>query len=450
MESNLVKARSSIVWLLAIACAFGAVWWIERQTGQELIAKQAPTAPSGAKASAAADPLQPSTGIPAEPAPRALTEQEKQWARIAWTYFENNTDPETGLVHSVEGFPSATLWDTSSYLLALIAARDLDLIEKRSFDIRMAKALVSLERMPLQDGKLPNKTYDTASLAMTDYANKPAPAGIGWSAIDIGRLLVPLNVIAWHHTVHTEAARRVIARWDTSQLARDGELFGLQAAAGAEKRSTQEGRLGYEQYAARTFALMGLDVDVAGDWRKHLRLVDVEGVQVCADDRDPQQFGAQNFVVSEPYVLAGLEFGWTRAARECAWRAYRAQEARFRKTGVLTAVSEDHVDQAPFFVYNSLWTAGKPWATVTEKGEDATALRSLSTKAAFGWHALLRTEYTGQLVAKVSPLNDPAKGFYAGLYEEGARPNKALTANTNAVVLESLAYIARGRSLNYR
>jgi hypothetical protein len=449
MESNLVKARSSIVWLLAIACAFGAVWWIERQTGKELIARQ--SAPGQVqRGQPGADPLQPSEGIPAEPAPRPLTEQEMQWARIAWTYFENNTDMETGLVHSVDGFASATLWDTSSYLLALIAARDLDLIEKRSFDIRMAKALVSLERLPLVDGKLPNKSYDTATLAMTDYGNKPAPAGIGWSAIDIGRLLVPLNVIAWHHTVHTEAARRVIARWDTRPLARDGQLFGLQGAAAADKRSTQEGRLGYEQYAARALALMGLDVEAAADWRTHLKLVTVEGVQVCADDREPQQFGAQNSVVSEPYVLAGLEFGWSRAARECAWRAYRAQEARFRKTGIATAVSEDHVDQPPFFVYNSIWTAGKPWATVTEKSEDVAALRSLSTKAAFGWHALLRTEYTGQLVAKVAPLNDPAKGWYAGLYEEGGKPNKALAANTNAVVLESLAYIARGRSLNYR
>lgn len=445
MDSNFVKARSSIVWLLAIACAFGAVWWIERQTGRELIARQATPAP-GQRAPTGADPLQPSPGIPAEPATRPLTAQEKQWARVAWAYFENNTDPQTGLVHAVDGFPSATLWDTASYLLALIAARDLELIEKRSFDIRMAKALVSLERMPLQDGKLPNKSYNTATLAMTDYANQPAPAGIGWSAIDIGRLLVPLNVIAWHHGVHTEAARRVIARWDTSRLARDGELFGLQA----DRREVQEGRLGYEQYAARSFALMGLDVDAAADWRRHLRLVTVAEVTVCADDRDPQQFGAQNFVVSEPYVLAGLEFGWTRAARECAWRAYRAQEARFAKTGIATAVSEDHVDQAPFFVYNSIWTAGKPWATVTDKGEDATALRSLSTKAAFGWHALLRTEYTGQLVARVATLNDPARGWYAGLYEEGAKPNKALCANTNAVVLESLAYIARGRSLNYR
>jgi hypothetical protein len=446
MDSNLVKARSSIVWLLAIACAFGAVWWIEKETGKELIARQA-AAPGAGQGAAA---LVASPDLPADAPQRALTPQEMQWARTAWTYFENNLDAGSGLVHSVDGYPSATLWDSASYLLALLAARDLGIIEKRTFDIRMSKALVSLERLPLHAGKLPNKSYDTASLAMTDYANKPAPDGIGWSAIDLGRLLVPLNVIAWHHPLHTEGARRVIARWDTAPLARDGQLFGMQVAAGAQPRAVQEGRLGYEQYAARGFALMGLDVDAAADWRRHLQPVAVEGVQVCADDRDPKLLGGQNFVVSEPYVLDGLEFGWTRAARECAWRVYKAQEARFRKTGVLTAVSEDHVDQPPYFVYNSVWSAGKPWATVTEKGEDATALRSLSVKAAFGWHALLRTEYTAQLVAKAAALNDPAKGWYAGLYEEGAKPNKALTANTNAVVLESLAYIQRGRFLQYR
>jgi hypothetical protein len=154
--------------------------------------------------------------------------------------------------------------------------------------------------------------------------------------------------------------------------------------------------------------------------------------------------------VSEPYILAGLESGWSRSARECAWRAYRAQEERHRRTGVLTAVTEDHVDQPPYFVYNSVWSDGRAWATVTDKGEDAAALRSLSVKAAFGWHALLRTAYTGKLVERVAGLHDPARGWYAGLYEEGERPNRALTANTNAVVLESLAYIRRGRQLQYR
>ncbi len=444
MESNLVKARSSIVWILAISCAFGAVWWIEKQTGKQLIEKER------AVASLPAAALQPSTGVAPVPAPRALTPQEQQWAKIAWAYFENNADPETALVPSIEGFPAATMWDTASTLMALIAAHDLGVIEKKTFDIRMAKALVSLERMPLYGKQLPNKSYDLRSLEMTDYQNKPAPAGIGWSAIDIGRLLVPLNVLAWHHTVHTPAARRVLARWDTSQLARDGQLFGMEHGSSGPPQAVQEGRMGYEQYAARTLALMGLDVDVAGDYRPYLQLVDVEGVQVCTDNRDPKRFGAQNFVVSEPYILSGLEFGWTRQARECAWRTYKAQEQRFRKTGVLTAVSEDHVDQAPYFVYGSVWSGGKPWATVTEKGEDASKLRSLSTKAAFGWHALFRTEYTGKLLEQAAPLHDPAKGFYAGLYEEGAKPNKALTANTNAVILESLAYIQRGPFLQVR
>lgn len=445
MQSNLVKARSSIVWLLAIACAFGAVWWIEKESGKELIARE-----GSASAGTPALSLPVSRDLPADPAPRPLTAQEKQWASTAWAYFEQNVDPQTGLVHSVAGFPSATMWDTASYLLALISAEKLGLIDKRGFDIRMAKALVSLERIPLYGGKLPNKSYGAATLEMTDYENKPSRAGIGWSAIDIGRLLVPLNAITWRHPVHTPAVRRVLARWDLSGVARGGELFGVDAGGASAPRSVQEGRLGYEQYAARGFALAGLDVDTASDWRHHLQLQAVEGVQVCADDRDPQRFGAQNFVVSEPYVLWGLEFGWTRAARECAWRAYRAQEARFRKTGVPTAVSEDHVDQPPYFVYNTVWSGGRPWATVTETGADAAALRSLSVKAAFAWHALLRNDYTTRLVATVAPLNEPGKGWYAGLYEEGNRPNRTLTANTNAVVLESLAYVAHGPLLRQR
>lgn len=446
-ESNLVRARGPIVWILAVIVAFAAVWWIERESGKELIARTSAAATGAAPAGPA---LRPSTDLPAVPAPRALTPQEQQWARTAWAYFERNVVQDTGLARSVDGFGGTTLWDTGSYLLALIAAHDLELIDKRGFDIRMAKALAALDRLPLHDGKLPNKSYDVATLGMTDYRNQPSQLGIGWSAIDLGRLVVPLQALAWRHPVHTPAARRLLARWDLAPLARNGELVGRQADGAGAPQALQEGRLGYEQYAARALALLGLDVATAADWRPHLREVQVEGVAVCTDDRDPQQFGAPNFVTSEPYVLEGLEFGWAGAGRECAWRAYKAQEARFRRTQVPTAVSEDHVDRVPWFVYNSVWTAGRPWATVTEKGEDAAALRSLSTKAAFAWHALLRTEYTAKLVETAAPLHEAGKGWYAGLYEEGGQPNKALAANTNAVVLESLAYIARGPLLRLR
>jgi hypothetical protein len=452
MDSNPVRSRSAIVWLLALACACAAIWWIERQTGRELIAPEqpAPAPPPLASAEPAPPQLVPSAQIPVPPPGRALTPQELDWARTAWNYFDRNLDVQTGLVHSTDGFPATTMWDTGSYLLALIAAQDLGLIEKATFDIRVAKALVALEQLPLYDGKLPNKSYDTGTLSMTDARNQPSTQGVGWSAVDIARLLVPLNLLAWQHPVHTQAARRVLARWDLPALVRGGELMALHAGGDGRLQLTQDGRLGYEQYAARALALLGVAAPRAADWRAHLQLVPVEGVQVCADDRDPRLHGAPNAVESEPYLLAGLEFGWQADARECAWRVYRAQEQRFHKTGVLTAVTEDNVDQPPFFVYNSVWSAGRPWATVTQSGQDASRLRTLSVKAAFGWYALLRTPYTTRLVEKVAPLHEPPKGWFAGRYERNGLPNRALTANTNAVVLESLDFIAHGRMLQFR
>ena len=440
-DSNLVKARSSIVWILAIVVAFGSVLWIERESGKELIAKAA-----GPGATAPAQ-LQASPDLPPPPAARPLTEEERRWAQAAWAYFERNTETATGLAHSVAGFPATTLWDSGSYLMALLAARQLDLVDAGAFDARLSLALGSLAKLPLYGGVLPNKSYDTRTLAMTDYQNRPSAGGIGWSAIDIGRLLVPLNIVAWQHPRHTEAARRVIARWNTAGLARDGQLWGMQAQEGTAPQALQEGRLGYEQYAARTFALMGLDVDVAANWLHQLRWIDVEGVQVPADRREVDRFGAPDPVLSEPFMLEGMELGWGRHGRELAWRVYKAQEARARRTGIPTAVSEDHLDQAPFFAYNAVHAAGKPWIAVNEKGEELPGLRTLSVKAAFAWHALYRTPYTQTLVKAVAGLHDPARGWFAGRYEEAGRANEALSANTNAVVLESLAFMQRGGPL---
>jgi hypothetical protein len=119
---------------------------------------------------------------------------------------------------------------------------------------------------------------------------------------------------------------------------------------------------------------------------------------------------------------------------------YGAQAERFRRTGVLTAVSEDNIDQAPYFVYNTVFTDGQPWKAITDQGADASAYKSISTKAVFGWDVLYKTPYTAQLLHRVTDLYDPARGWYAGLYEATQTPNKAIPANTNAIILESLCY----------
>lgn len=441
MTENLVKARSTIVFIVALLTATLLAVWIERESARHPEEERS-------ESGAAMPALNASSDLPALPRPQPLTPAQRDMARLAWKYFENNTDAATGLANSVQDYPAATMWDTASYLLALVSARRLELLPQAEFDRRMERALRSLARMPLYENVLPNKSYDVRTLAMVDYAGKEALKGIGWSAIDIGRLMVPLNIVAWRYPQHTALARQVIGRWNTSRLAQNGMLYGAAPGADGTAQLLQEGRLGYEQYAAKTFSLLGLDVHVAQDYLRQIAFIDIHDIAVPYDRRDPKKFGAGNFVVSEPYVLDGLEFGWDSQSRELAWRVYRAQEQRFHKTGKLTAATEDNLDRPPYFLYNTVYSGGKPWNPVTEKGDSMPELRTVSVKAAFGWHALYRSDYTARLMEAVAPLHDKEKGFYAGLYEADGAPNKAITANTNAVVLESLAFIAGGRLLS--
>lgn len=459
MESNIVKARSSIIFIIALVTAFASVWLIEKKAAEtkinsqfaKLISPQKNIKESKAIELPASrqEAFGASSDLPPIQMPRVLTTQEMQWAHIAWQYFKKNTDEKTGMVNSVDQYSATTMWDTASYLLALISARNIKIITQKEFDSRLSKILLSLERIELFNNSLPNKSYSTTTLAMIDYKNNLTKTGIGWSAIDIGRLLIPLNLIAWNYPKHTLAARRIISRWNTTHLTNNGQLFGAQMNE-SKIQLLQEGRLGYEQYAAKTFSLIGIDVGQALDYHQYLQKTKIYDIFVPYDQRDTKNLGAHNYVLSEPYILDGLEFGWDYISREFSWRVYRVQEERFRKTGILTAVTEDHIDQPPYFVYNTVFTNGKSWNTLTEKGEDASALRTLSIKAAFGWHALYRSEYTNKLIQEISSLYHPSNGWYSGIYEESNIPNKSINANTNAVILESLAYIAHGKLLSYQ
>jgi hypothetical protein len=421
-RQGLLAARGSIIMALGFATAFMLIATLERW-----------------KPASAAIVVEASGSIPAPPS-RPLTERERQWAEIAWRYFERNLRPETGLVDSADRYPSATLWDTGSYLMALIAAERLSLIPRDTFDHRMSQALASLTRLTLFDGDAPNKAYSTTTLEMIDYNHHETPRGIGWSAIDIGRLLVPLHTLVWDYPSHSGEVRDLLRRWHWQKLVQDGLLIGAALDAAGHTTYVQEGRLGYEEYGAKAFALTGLNVERAQRVDDFLRFVNAYGVRVATDSRTPEASHAHSYVVSEPYVLDGIEFGWDDTSRELAYRVAQAQEARWRATGLLTAVSEDNIDQPPYFVYNTIVSDGRLWQTITPDGADAAAFKSISTKAAIAWHMLYETDYTTRLVDRIDRLYDPSRGWYSGLYERTGTPNTAISANTNAIVLESLCY----------
>nr|WP_325078847.1 DUF3131 domain-containing protein [Sphaerospermopsis aphanizomenoides] len=87
-----------------------------------------------------------------------LTDQELIMARQAWSYFKNNWNDQTGLVNSVDGFASVTMWDQAAAIAALVSARELNIITVQEFESKMSRMLKTLASMPLYQGELPNKS----------------------------------------------------------------------------------------------------------------------------------------------------------------------------------------------------------------------------------------------------------------------------------------------------
>ncbi|TVR81423.1 MAG: DUF3131 domain-containing protein [Chitinophagaceae bacterium] len=380
-----------------------------------------------------------------------LSEQEMEFARIAWTYFENNYHEETGFVNSVQDYPAATLWDLTSYMLGMISAYEIGIIDSFEFDNRLTTYIQSLSEIQLYRDKLPNKVYNAISLQMVDYADQPTEMGVGWSALDIGRFFSFVNKVVFDYPAYHSLLRNAIGHWQIDKMIDKATMYGLVFnPKDGQPMSVQEGKLGYEQYCARGLMMAGYDVSEAMKYTDFLRFVRIFGEDIAVDTREIRRHPAHNYILSEPYMLDGIEYGWDFTSRELAYRVYKVQKERYKRTGIITAVSEDHVDESPYFVYNCVYADGKTWVCVAENGDDADEFRSLSTKAAISWYVLYEDDYSDVLLNAVKNLYDPERGWYSGRYEKTGEINTAITANTNGIILTALNYLKNGRVVGFK
>jgi len=390
-----------------------------------------------------------------------LTQREMKLAKVAWKYFENNYQPETGFVNAVDKYPSTTMWDTASYLGGLVAAYELGIIEKNEFDIRMVTILKTFNKMDFFRNELPNKAYNTKTAQKVNYANQPGE--IGFSALDLGRLLIWLKIIKERYPEHSNGIDNFVIRWNfCNVLDKEGTMYGAVLSADNKVMYVQEGRLGYEEYAAKGFQLWGFNTDKASRPEPYSE-IPIFDIDIPYDTRDPRKLGAHNYVVSESYILDGIELNWDLATdkssndnhhthkwmAEFAQRIYKVQEKRYYITGIITARSEHQLDGPPYFVYDTIYTDGFAWNTITEDGKYVPKFAAICLKAAFGLWVLWKTEYTDLLFETVSGLYDPKKGFYEGLYENGNGLIKTFTANNNGIILETLLYKVQGKLLKF-
>ncbi|WP_052754464.1 DUF3131 domain-containing protein [Calothrix sp. 336/3] len=371
-----------------------------------------------------------------------LRAEDMQLARTAWTYFQKNRQ-STGFVSSAADFPAITMWDVGSQLAGMVAARELGLLSPHEFDTWMQQVLKSLNELPLYRGELPNKVYDAKNLIPINYGKLGKPQEIGFSALDLARLARWLDIIAKKYPQHTAASRSVIARWKVQRLVSpQKQLMGTDASTGKETWN-HEGRLGYEQYAAYALKTIGVVASTSLDSKAEAKFVNVMGTLIPVDKRTTYR----NHVTSEPYILDGLETGFQALPADYAARLLQVQLRRYQATNLLTAWSEDNLDREPWFVYNCIFVDGQPWKTVDMSGKEFPDARGSSLKAAVGWHMLFRTRYTEKLYKGMRWLGDPERGAFAGFYEQTQEPNRALTLNTNGIILQSLLYNYVGKPL---
>ena len=135
----LLSARSYLTILIGFLLGFAIVVWVEKQM------------PSRVESSAG---MTLSKDFPPLPATRELTFDEAIWARVAWQYYVNNTQPN-GLANAHDGEPWLSLWSTGSYLFALVAAKQLKILTTGEFDERITAALFTLGQLPLNPEGLP-------------------------------------------------------------------------------------------------------------------------------------------------------------------------------------------------------------------------------------------------------------------------------------------------------
>jgi hypothetical protein len=368
---------------------------------------------------------------------------DRKVAQIAWQYFENNYHNTTGLVNSVDGIETTTVWDTGSSIAAFLAARDFELITQHDFDHRVMALLQTLASITLVNDAAPNLLYNTRTARMVDYDNQITDQGIGSSAIDLARTAFWLNTLQCMHPKYFNPTKLVLDRWDYNVLIKDGELYGLarDSETVGNASSIRQGRFGFEQYAGLIFRALGHPSDVSADYdNKYRANTEILGVMIAHDNRDPRNTGVNNFVLTDSYTLDAMELGIRTDNQTLVDNIFKVQKERWRRTGIATALTDGHINQPPYYLYNTIFDAGLPFTTTTDTGLRSEEMRTISTRAGFMLAALFPEDpYSDVLLSAIESAYDPQKGWFSGVYENGGY-NDVTTANTNGIILQTMLY----------
>lgn len=380
-----------------------------------------------------------------------LSPQERQLymdaARSSWNFVNSITEPSTGLARAHAAYSYVTLWDIAGVIAANYVAHELGFINDVTYDSHITRILATLSTVDLFENTAFNRIYDAKTGRMVDNGSpaKLSTVGAGYSSVDIGRLLIWLRVISLRQPKYASQATQIVRRLNFRKLLDDGRLHAVDVSPNGRSRDDfLEQEIGYQQYALSGFAMWGGRADRdALDVQRDVAKIKIYDVQLLTNN------SGNDRVMSEPFIMIGIETGFRspQLARQAA-QVLAAQQARYQKTGVVTAITEDAMPDPPYyFYYYSLWHNDQPFVVEGPgKNKEVNRPRWVSSKAAFGWNAVFPSAYTQLVLRTVQPART-ANGWGGGVYEGTQRATGIPSLNTAAIIMESALYKIRGRPI---
>jgi hypothetical protein len=365
-----------------------------------------------------------------------LNRYEKLLISKAQRYIDKNWNETTGLIDSVQGYTHATMWDIASSIAAIMALEALEVSNQQVTDLRLAKLLSTLYKLPLYKGKLPNRQYNTITGKPSGRFSQTSSNGNGWSALDLGRLYIWLAIVAKRKPHLAGKVELIKEKWQLTEAVYDKTLYGTKLTSQKEY-FRQEGRLGYLQYAATGYRLMNLDVDKAF-LCDQLNKVKLDNLALKIDPRNLP------FLTLDPFLLYTIEVGNEVSCWNQLDKLYQLHEAKYNSNKRLTAYAEDSLNKSPWFLYNNIYYQGQPWYSVSHSGKPFAESQTFSNKAALAISVIYQSEYSQNLATQVITNSIRHTEIPTGLYHDG-KINTAYNINTNSLILVSLWYKTRNQ-----
>ncbi|MFT6299694.1 MAG: hypothetical protein ACJAWC_003067 [Yoonia sp.] len=360
-------------------------------------------------------------------------------AELAWRYFRNLTNPETGLLASTAFlargkttlYNYATMWDVGSQIFGMIAAVELDLMELTELNSWAERLIASLPTVVLQGLRLPSSIFHAGNNEAPDQS---------FTTCDAGRLLSALHRLRTFSPALKDIIESKVDSWDLQSTIHDGRMQDLTVNRTIDRFISH-----CTGYSARAYGAFGVTADSP--------YAELDGHH-DADAMIKLLYSASTIgsIGAEPLLLEGVEVGFSQTSQYLADMLFAAQIEDNRETGTMRCVSECPLDQAPWFTYQgySINNFAKPWNVQVRSYDERYAspefLKSIevvSVKAAFLWATTHPHSYSSELVNYVrARARIEGFGFSPGIYQEtGLAMADYSDLNTNGIILEAAAAI---------